>query len=98
MKKVNKDVLKEAASNLMLDLSDDECEALLNEFDTIQKQMEFISKIDGIDDVEPMSFPFDVTNEYLREDVPSAPVNRDTLLKNASDVENGQIRLPKVVG
>ena len=97
MKKATKEVLKEAANNLMLELTESEYDILLDEFNTMFKHMEYISEIDGIDDVEPMSFPFDITNDFLREDVPSSPVDRDTLLKNTKDVENGQVRLPKVV-
>ena len=38
------------------------------------------------------------TGTDLREDVVEKPLDRDVALKNASDVVDGQIRLPKVVG
>ena len=98
MKKVTKEVLNEAANKLMFKLSDEEIDFLLSEFEIIVKQMELIGKIPGVDDVTPMTFPFDVSNSYLREDVAKEPVNRDELLKNASEVVDNQIRLPKVVG
>lgn len=98
MKKVNKEVLKEAANKLMFDMSDEQYETLLKEFDVIIKQMELISEIAGVDEVEPMTFPFDVTNSFLREDVPEDPLKQEEALKNAKDVVDGQIRLPKVVG
>ena len=97
MKKVGIDVLKEAASKLMFDMSDSEYETLLEEFEIITKQMELITEIPGVDDAEPMTFPFDVYVTYLREDVPTEPLSREEALKNAKDVVNGQIRLPKVV-
>ena len=97
MKKVDIDVLKEAASKLMFDMSDSEYETLLEEFEIITKQMDLISLIPGVDDAEPMTFPFDVCVTYLREDVPTKPLTRDEALKNAEDVVDGQIRLPKVV-
>ncbi len=97
VKPVNKEVLKEAANKLMFDMSDLEYETLLEEFDVITKQMELIGEIPGVDGVEPMTFPFDVTNDYLREDIPTEPLDKEEALKNASDVVDGQIRLPKVV-
>ena len=98
MKTVTKEVLKEAANKLMFDISEEQTDMLLNEFDIIVKQMELIGDIKGVDDAKPMTFPFDVTNSYLREDVAGEPLNRDDALKNAKDVVDGQIRLPKVVG
>ena len=82
----------------MFDLSDEQVEKLLVEFEIICKQMELIGQIPNVDDALPMTFPFDVTVSYLREDVSSEPLKREEVLKNASDVKDGQIRLPKVVG
>lgn len=98
MKEINKDTLKIAANKLMFDMSDEEYEVLLKEFETLTKQLEVISTIDGINDAVPMTFPFDVANDFLREDIPCTPLDKDEALKNAKDVVDGQIRLPKVVG
>lgn len=98
MKKVDKNVLKEAANKLMFDMDEAQYDTLLEEFDVIVKQMALISDIKGVDEAKPMTFPFDVTTSYLREDIPSEPLPRDEALKNASNVVDGQIRLPKVVG
>ena len=61
MKEVNKEVLKTAANKLMFDMSEEQYDNLLNEFDTIISQMKLIGDIEGVDDAEPMTFPFDVT-------------------------------------
>jgi len=97
MKTVTKEVLKTTANKLMFDMSDEQYENLVDEFSILMKQMELIGEIEGVDNVEPMTFPFDVTNSFLREDEPEKPVDRDEVLKNAHDVVDGQIRLPKVV-
>ena len=97
MKKVTRDVLIETANKLMFELSESEIEELLAVFDSICQQMELIGEIDVVDSVEPMTFPFEVTNSWLREDVAEEPLDRDDALKNASDVTDGQVRLPKVV-
>ena len=98
MIKITKETLKEAAEKLMFTMSDEEYQILLEEFESILKQMEFISQIEGVEEAVPMTFPFEVTTDYLREDEPEAPLNRESALKNAKDVVDGQIRLPKVVG
>lgn len=98
MKEVNKEVLKDAANRLLFDMKDEEYETLLNEFGAIQHQLNLIGNIKGVDEVSPMTFPFDVTITYLREDETIAPLAQEDVLKNAHDVKDGQIKLPKVVG
>ncbi len=98
MRTINKDLLKVAANKLMFTMDESQYDTLLEEFHTILKQMDIIGEIKGVDDVEPMTFPFDVTTSYLREDEIEAPLERDEALKNAGEVVDGQIRLPKVVG
>ena len=97
MKEVNKETLITAAHKLMFDMSEEQYNNLLAEFDVIISQMNLIGDIEGVDEAIPMTFPFDVTNTYLREDVASAPLNKDEALRNAKDVVDGQIRLPRVV-
>ena len=97
MKPVNKDVLKDAANRLLFDMKDEEYDTLLKEFGAIQHQLELIGNIEGVDSVEPMTFPFDVSISYLREDEPSQPLKQEESLKNSHDVVLGQIKLPKVV-
>lgn len=98
MKTVDKNVLRGAANKLMFDMKEAEYDTLLEEFDIIIKQMKLISEIPGLDELKPMTFPFEVSTSYLREDVATEPLPREDALKNASDVVDGQIRLPKVVG
>lgn len=97
MKQVDKETLKTAANKLMFEMSDEQYDNLLNEFDIIIKQMNLIGDIEGVDEVEPMTFPFDVTSTYLRDDKATSPLSRDDALRNAKDVVDGQIRLPRVV-
>lgn len=98
MKKVTKEVLIEASHKLLFDMSDEELERLLNDFNVILEQIDVISQIDGLDDVEPMIFPYPVYSEYLREDIVEEPLSQDEALRNAGEKENGMIKIPKVVG
>ena len=45
-----------------------------------------------------MTFPFECETDFLREDEPTTPLTQEEALRNAKDVVEGQIRLPKVVG
>lgn len=98
MKKVDKEVLKDASLRLMFTMEDSEYGVLLDEFSIIQKQLELMGKVDGIDSVTPMTFPFDVSVTYIREDESETPLKKEDALKNAKNVKDGQIKLPKVVG
>ena len=97
MKKVSKEILKNTANKLMFDMTDEQYELLVKEFETLINQMELIGDIPEVDNAEPMTFPFEVTNDFLREDVVTSPLKQEEVLKNAADVVDGQIRLPKVV-
>lgn len=97
MKNINKETLKTAANKLMFDMSEEQYNHLLDEFDVIVSQMNLIGKIEGVDNATPMTFPFDVTSTQLREDIATTPLDREIALKNAKDVVDGQIRLPRVV-
>ena len=76
MKEVNKDVLKDASLRLMFTMEDEEYDLLLEEFHIIQTQLGLMSKIEGVDDVTPMIFPFDVSIDYLLERTDNPEINR----------------------
>lgn len=98
MKEITIDVLKDAASRLMFEMTEDQYQTLLEEFGTLTKQMETISKIEGLEDYAPMTFPFDCSVTFLREDVPDEPLPVSEVLANAGSTLNNEIKLPKVVG
>ena len=97
MKTVTKEVLKETAHSLMFDMTDEQYDELVNDFTSLVEQMKLIGELDGVDNSEPMVFPFEVCSDYLREDIANPPLSKEAVLKNAKDVKDGQIRLPKVV-
>lgn len=98
MKKIDKETLVDASNRLLFSMSDEQYETLLEEFDVLTKQMGLIGQIEGLDEFEPMTFPFDVTTDFLRDDVAVEPLSQEDTLKNAGNVMEGQIKLPKVVG
>jgi aspartyl/glutamyl-tRNA(Asn/Gln) amidotransferase C subunit len=98
MKQITMEVLHDAASRLLFDMSEEEYRTLYEEFKVLTRQMETIGKIEGLDGLAPMTFPFDCSVDCLREDVAEAPLPRDEALKNAGSVMDNEIKLPKVVG
>ncbi|MCQ2741764.1 MAG: Asp-tRNA(Asn)/Glu-tRNA(Gln) amidotransferase GatCAB subunit C [Bacilli bacterium] len=98
MKEITLDVLRDAANRLMFDMSEEEYQTLLQEFDVLKKQMEMIGKIEGLENYAPMTFPFPCEVSYLREDVAEEPLKKEDALRNAGSKQDGQIKLPKVVG
>lgn len=97
MKKISKETLKEAANNLLFDMSEEEYDALLVEFEAFSRQIEFISQIEGVDEATPMVFPYPVYADELRKDEAGEPMDQEAALKNASEVIDGMVRIPKVV-
>ncbi len=97
MKEVDNELLKRCANNLMFDMKEEEYHTLKNEFDILLKQMDIFKDIEGLNDVTPMTFPFDCESDFLREDVASEPYSKEDILKNAKEVLDDQIVLPKVV-
>lgn len=97
MKQIDEAVLKDASHRLLFDISDEEMKLLLNEFDILVKQFELLKDIENVNEVKPMTFPYEIFNDYLREDVPSDVLTKEEALKNAKNVKDGQIKLPKVV-
>lgn len=98
MVKYDKALLVKCANNLMFDMSDDQYDVLLNEFDVLTKQMELFGEIEGLENVSPMTFPFEIYTDFLRDDVEEETLSKEDILRNAKDVVDGQIKLPKVVG
>ena len=56
---IEKEKLQMYAEKLFFRMNDEEYTTLQQEFDVILKQMDIIDKIEGISNVEPMTFPFE---------------------------------------
>ena len=98
MDKITKEVLKKCARGLMFDMTEEQYDVLEQEFSLVLEQMELMDKDGDLDSYSPMTFPFDVTTDFLREDDELDCITREEALSNAKDVLENQIKLPKVVG
>lgn len=94
---ITKDKLKEYANKLMFDMSDNEYDTLLKEFDVMLKHMDLIGEIKDLEKVEPMSFPFEINDVDIREDIINNEIATEDALKNAKETLFNEVKVPKVV-
>lgn len=98
MSKFTLEMIDDYADKLLIGLSEDEKKMIQEEFDTIDSNMDLINKIDGIKDVEELSFPYEMEIDELRsdEDVIDS-IEIDELLSNCDRTDGREIEVPKVV-
>ena len=94
---MDKKTLEVLASKLMFMMNEEEYDTLSDEFKVILKQMDLIGKIDGINEVEPLIYPFPLDNVNMREDKVVDEMDIDDILANSGDTLYNQVKVPKVV-
>ena len=96
---IDKEYLKKLASKLMFDMNDEEYETLQKEFEITLKNMDKIDKIEGLSKVEPMSFPYVLYEQELRDDEYKEEEELATfdVIRNSKHTLNDQVKVPKVV-
>ena len=94
---MDKETLKMLANKLMFTMDESEYDTLSEEFDTILKQMDLIGNIKGIENVEPMCYPFPIEGVCLREDKVVDELEIDEILQNSGSTLYNQVKIPKVV-
>ena len=98
MQKITKENIQDYALKLMFKMKEEEFETFEKEFETILKHMDLISKIDGIENVEPLVFPFKNEDVKLRKDVANSTLTTDDAVKNAHETIYDEVKVPKVEG
>ncbi|MBR2825719.1 MAG: Asp-tRNA(Asn)/Glu-tRNA(Gln) amidotransferase subunit GatC [Solobacterium sp.] len=93
---MNKEYFKKLAKQLMFELSDEESEDIVKEFETLNKQLALLEKV-NTDGVEPMVYPFEDETTFLREDEVTHVISQEDALANVKDKIEGHFILPKVV-
>ena len=69
MSKFTSEMVDMYAEKLLIGLTKEENEMVLNEFDVIENTMEKIANMPGIEKVEPMTHALDDFSFTLREDI-----------------------------
>lgn len=96
--KFTKEMVDDYADKLLIGLTPEENKMVLDEFDIIDKQINIINDIPGIEKVEPMTHALDDFEFELREDVVEESIPIEELLQNCKDSTAREVQVPKVVG
>ena len=97
MGKFTHEMVDEYADKLLIGLTEEENKMVLDEFEIIDKNIDIINSIEGIENVEPMSWCLDDFTYELREDEIEESVPVEELFQNCDDYVGNEIRVPKVV-
>ncbi len=95
--KMSIEELKDLATRLKFDMNEEEYKTLQEEFEIILSQMELLGNIEGLDKVEPMTFPYQVFASVIRDDEVGELMSYDEIFSNIKNSRFNQIRVPKVV-
>ena len=97
MAKFTKEMVLDYADKLLIGLTEEETNMVLDEFEIIDKNIDLINKIPNFENVEPMTHCLDRTIDFLRDDEVEESIDIDDVLKNCDDNMDDQVRVPKVV-
>ena len=71
---------------------------VLYEFEIIDKNIDLINQIEGIEQIEPMTHCLDDFVYELREDIVEESIPIEEALANCDDASECEVQVPKVVG
>ena len=93
-----KEMINNYADKLLIGLTEEECNTLLDEFDVIKENMELIDSIDNLENIEPMHYPTDYEIDNLRDTNAESNLETSDVISNSDGVIEDMIKVPKVVG
>jgi aspartyl-tRNA(Asn)/glutamyl-tRNA(Gln) amidotransferase subunit C len=96
MSRISVEQVKHVAHLARLAITEDEAEALTKQLDAIITFADQLSELDT-DEVEPTSHVLDMKN-VMREDIPQKGLPREEVLKNVPVHQDGQIKVPSILG
>lgn len=95
MKRITEEQVKNVAEMARLKLTDNEVEQFTKQLDDFLIFAEHIEELDT-SNVEATTHVYAIRN-VMREDEVQPSLERDQVLKNAPDHENGQIKVPSIL-
>ena len=98
MNKFTKEMVDDYANKLLIGLTEEENQMVLDEFEIIDKNIDIINEIPNIEKIEPMTHALDNFEYELREDVAEESIPIEELLQNCKDTIGREVQVPKVVG
>ena len=99
MNKFTKEMVDDYANKLLIGLTEEENKMVLDEFEIIDKNIDLINEIPGIENVSPMTHTLDNFVYELREDEVEQSIPITSLLENCDDsTADGEVQVPRMVG
>ena len=98
MGKFTKEMVDDYADKLLIGLTEEENQMVLDEFEIIDSTIDLINEIPNISSVEPMTHCLDNFVYELRDDVKEESVPIEELLQNCDCYTDREVEVPKVVG
>lgn len=96
MSRISNEQVKHVANLARLAITEEEAEKFTKQLDAIITFAEQLNELDT-ENVEPTYHVLDMKN-VLREDVPQKGLPREEVLKNAPEHQDGQIKVPSILG
>lgn len=97
MQKFTKEMVDDYADKLLIGLSEEENEQVLDEFQIIDENIDLINKIPNIEKKEPMTHCLDDFVYELREDTIDESTDINDALSNCDEKTDREVSVPKVV-
>ncbi len=98
MSKFTKEMVDDYAEKLLIGLTPEENQMVLDEFEVIDASLDTVNNIEDIAKVEPMTHCLDDFTYTLREDIIEESIPIEELLANSDETEGSEITVPKIVG
>ena len=100
MKETNftEELVNDYANKLLIGLTKEETNMVLEEFAIIDETINKINDIEGLDKIEPMTHCLDDFIYELRSDIEEESIPVEELLQNCDDKTTREVKVPKVVG
>lgn len=98
MNKFTSELVDDLAAKLLIGLSKEENQMVLDEFSIIDENLSKVDNFPNIKNIEPMTHCLDDFTFALREDIASDSIKIEDALKNCKCIEGREVEVPKVVG
>lgn len=96
--KFTKELVDDLAAKLLIGLSEEENQMVLDEFAIIDEELSKVDSFENIKNIEPMTHCLDDFTCTLREDEAKDSISIEDALQNCDKIEGREVEVPKVVG
>lgn len=95
--KFTKEMVNDYADKLLIGLTEEETNMVLEEFSIIDETINKINDIENIETIEPMTHCLDNFTYELRSDTPEESISVEEILQNCDEKTEREVKVPKVV-